>query len=442
MAGQARRRKIHPLVEETAAPDITFNENRAAEILSAGQIEDALMQILEGGIEPLSPAARRMLAMCHMRAKRMDKARVIIDAENRRTPGEPFLLKMLGDWHFLVSDFPKAEYFYERALEKVPDHPDITHDRAVAIASQGRIEDALVGFRKSCTLNPEKADFKHHLAIMLVLAGHEAEGWPLMEARLGVPGVTGNFPRPEAYWKGEPLEGKTIVLRSEQGFGDTFMCLRYLKPIQDMKPAKIYAYCQPEMVTFVDEYCPGVISWQNKAPPPLDFDYHINLMSLPALFPDNRYTVPAVQPTGDAIGVSWFGSPTHKADHLRTVPFERFLPLLDARSDLRWLCAQYGFFQQKPPKVEYFVERCRDWKESAQQFQKELRLLISVDTASAHLAGFLGIPCWLLLPYVPDFRWGMTGEQSWYESVRVYRQTKLMEWGDVFERVMEDLKAL
>lgn len=440
--GQARRRKIHPLADDTAAPDITFNENRASEILSRGQIEDALMQILEGGIDAHSPASRRMLAMCHMRAKRMDQARVIIDAEHRRFPGDPLLLKMLGDWHFLVSDFTRAEHFYARALTKVGDHPDIVHDHAVAVASQGRIEDALVDFRRACALNPEKPDFKHHLAIMLVLAGQEDEGWPLMEARMGVPGVTGNFPRPEAYWKGEPLEGKTLVLRSEQGFGDTFMCLRYLEPILAQKPKKVYFYCQPEMVDFLASYAPGVEPWQNKAPPPMDFDYHVNLMSLPALYPGQYFKVPAVEPAGDGIGISWFGSPTHKADHLRTVPFERFLPMIEARKDLRWLCAQYGFFNQKPPNVEYFVERARGWKESADQFKKHLRLLISVDTASAHLAGFLGIPCWLLLPYVPDFRWGMSGEQKWYASVKLYRQEKLMSWDRVFEQVNEDIKKL
>jgi hypothetical protein len=321
----------------------------------------------------------------------------------------------------------------------------VVHDYAVAEASQGRLEAAIRNFREACELAPGRADFKHHLAIMLVLAGHEAEGWKLMDARLHCPGVTGVFPEPEKYWAGQHLKGKSIVLRTEQGFGDTIHFLRYLKPILEMRPRKVYVYCQPEMVGFVREFHPEVEPWQHKAPPPLDFDYHVNLMSLPQHWPGNYFCVPSkpVAPSADGIAICWFGSPTHKADHLRTVGIDRFVDLMDRHKSKRWLCGGYGLFDKKPQRIEYFIHQCRDWGETAREFQKQVKLIITVDTAIAHLGGFLGIPTWVLLPYVPDFRWGLKGERTpWYASLKLYRQPKLFDWDSVMERVHKDLKAL
>jgi len=338
-----------------------------------------------------------------------------------------------------------AENWYGRALSKIPDHPDIVHDYGVALVSQGKMELGIGEFKRACELAPTRADFWHHLSIMLVLNGKEKEGWAMMEKRLEIPGICGMYPRPEAYWKGEDLAGKTLVLRTEQGFGDTIMFMRYARLIQQQyKPKKMYAFCQPAMVSFVEHFYPYIEGWPNTAPPPMDFDYHINIMSLPNIFPGQHLREPAVMPRGNGIGMCWFGSPTHKADHLRTVGFERFMDMMDSKPGERYLCAAYGFFDQKPDNVDYFITRCRDWKETALVMREELKLMITVDTAIGHLASFLGIPTWFLLPRVPDFRWGFGGDSSckWYESARLYRQSKLFDWDGVFARVKKDLQTV
>ncbi len=438
--GEAKKR--HLLMDETRSVSITaINEARASEILSKGDVEDALRQILTHGIDPASAEAKRMMVMMHMRTKKMDEAKKLLDQLYIDVP-DGLTFKMLGDWHFLVNDFQKSQNWYGRALSKIPNHPDIVHDYAVATVSMGKVDQGIQDFRKACELAPTRMDFKHHLAIMLVLGGYEKEGWEMMEYRMNVPGVVGAFPRPEAYWKGENLAGKTIVLRTEQGFGDTIMFMRYASLIHDQRPKKIYAFCQPAMTRFIEHYYPYVEAWNTTVPPPQDFDYHINLMSLPNVFKDRHIIAPAVPPQGDGIAVCWFGSPTHKADHLRTVGFERFMALMDEFPKERWLCGAYGFFDNKPDNIAYFLHRAKDWLDSAQILRKEVKLVITVDTAIAHLAGFLGIPVWLLLPKVPDFRWGMHGEQKWYESIRTYRCGKVLDWDPVFERVRADLKEL
>jgi hypothetical protein len=335
--------------------------------------------------------------------------------------------------------YEQAEDAYRKAVALSPDSPEIVHDLGVALVSQGRLEEAIEQFRKAVAMAPDRADFHHHLAIMLVLGGHLEEGWREMEWRMHCPGVTGTYPRPETYWKGEDLTGKTIVVRSEQGWGDTIMFARYI-PELTKKAARVYFYCQRAMLRWINRYYPEVIAWPNDCPPPLDFDYHINLMSFPNLFPWQYFAPPAMRRRGDGIGVCWFGSPTHKADHLRTVPIERFEPLAKAYGRNLY-CLGYGRFDNKPPYIDYLIDRCHDWADTA-EFVKNLDLVITVDTAIAHLAGFLGVETWLLLPFVPDFRWGMSGERTpWYDSVKIYRQPKLFDWDSVFARVEKDLAA-
>jgi hypothetical protein len=264
-----------------------------------------------------------------------------------------------------------------------------------------------------------------------------------------VVGVTGTFPFPEKYWRGEPLDGKSIVIRAEQGWGDTIMFSRYF-PWFTARAKKVYFYGQRAMCAFVSHYFPEVQAWPNDVPPPMDHDHHVSIMCFPRLIPEPILAPRKKETNGTGIGFCWYGSPTHKADHLRSVPVETFEPLARAAKQ-KLLSLGYGYFwtmqngipvgHNKPAFCEYLVPRCQDWLETA-NVVKELDLVITVDTAIAHLAGFLGVETWLLLPKVPDFRWGMQGETTkWYPSIRLYRQDQVMDWKPVFERVAKDLEA-
>jgi Tetratricopeptide repeat len=433
---------------------VTISDLSAEQVLTRGQVDDALMMILDRGISPISNSALHLKAIMYLRRGRYEEAASAIRRLHAMAPSAA-TFKMMGDLHYLQCRFPEAEESYRNAMRKAPMDAEIVHDYGVSIVAQGRVEESLEWFKRACDMIPDRPDFHHHYAIMLVLAGHDREGWVEMEWRLKVPGVTGTYPFPERYWNGQPLVGKTIVLRSEQGFGDTIMFARYIEGLRARGAKRIYFYCQQEMVEWVRSEYPDVKPWPNKAPPPIEIDYHVNIMSLPQHFPGEYFTRPRRPLNEDyyyldqhivcgpkrGIGLCWFGSPTHKADHLRTVPIERFFPLREITSE-PWYCVAYGRFDQKPEHIDYIIDECWDWKETADKI-KTLRLIITVDTAIAHLAGHHGVPCWLLLPYVPDFRWGIgPGETTpWYESVRIYRQPKLFDWDSVFERVRADLAA-
>ena len=422
---------------------VGITETRLSAMLGAGQVEDALNEIIMRGEVPKGLQAKQMRAMLVLRRRQLDEAERMIE-ELCRQSQDALSFKMMGDVSFLKTNYEKAEYWYRRSNAKDPANGDVVHDLGVAIVSQGKIEESYQYFRRAIAMRPDAPQFKHHLAIMLVLGGHEREGWNLMESRMDVPGTCGGYPFPERYWHGEEVAGKHIVLRSEQGFGDTIQFMRYANRLRDMGAARITAYCQQAMCTFVEHYYPHVRAYPNVAPPPLDVDYHVNLMSLGLRFMGTYDAPPQIDdPTRDGIGICWFGSPTHLADHLRTVPIERFATLAEAHPEEKWVIAAYGRFEKEmPANFEYYIDDCRDWLETAKKIER-LKLVITVDTAIGHLAASLGVPTWLLLPYVPDFRWGFkqSTRTPWYDAMRLYRQPKLFDWDSVFERVAVDLKG-
>ena len=165
---------------------VSITESRISAMLSAGQVEEALMEILRHGIAPSSIYAKQMRAMCHMRKKEFDKAKEIVNDLVRRSQ-DALSMKMLGDISFLSVEYEEAEKWYRKSLEKVPGEPNVVHDLAVAIVSQGKLDDAIRIFRQACALQPGNPSFRHHLAMMLVLNHQYREGWTLMESRLEIP---------------------------------------------------------------------------------------------------------------------------------------------------------------------------------------------------------------------------------------------------------------
>jgi len=287
-----------------------------------------------------------------------------------------------------------------------------------------------------------------------LLYGELPQGWDLREARLQVPGLT----RPvrtfsEPRWNGEPFPGKTLLLHFEQGFGDTFMFVRYASRVKALG-GRVLLSAQVPLADVVST-CAGldqVIPHGEPLPP---FDLQLSLLSLPQVFRTGLDSIPAEIPYLDVparvpnrkaiaeilaaaagkvrIGLAWSGNPSHDGDRLRSLPVE-------ALPGVAWYSFQVWGEQAAPlANLVPMAPLLENFSDTAYALTG-MDLVLSVDTALAHLAGAMGIPALVLLPFEPDFRWMLHRTDSpWYPTLRLYRQPALHDWSSVIKQVLHDL---
>jgi hypothetical protein len=255
-------------------------------------------------------------------------------------------------------------------------------------------------------------------------------------------------------WSGEDIGGRRLLLHAEQGFGDTIQFARYA-PLAAARGADITLAVQPPLVPLLTGL-PGVAVIADRDPLP-PFDRHCALLSLPRVFATTLDTIPGGVPyiaapadrvaawtprlprDGVRIGLAWSGHPANTKDHERSIPFAQLAPLLavtgtrfvSLQKDVR--AADADAFQQC--SILDLGPDLRDFADTAAVIAR-LDLVITVDTAVAHLAGAMGKPVWVLLPRTPDFRWLIDRDTSpWYPSARLFRKAGADGWGAVIARV-------
>jgi hypothetical protein len=260
------------------------------------------------------------------------------------------------------------------------------------------------------------------------------------------------FPGP--CWNGESLAGRTIALHAEQGYGDTFQFVRYASLVARAAGKTVLQV--PASVADLVQGLPGVRVVVQGEPLPR-FDFHCPLMSLPRAFGTRLETIPADVPylrapaeritkwarrlggkTARRIGLVWSGRPEQQNDRNRSVGVAGLLPLLEA-----WGCAFYGLQKAAsgplPGGLTHLGGEFEDFADTAAVISL-MDLVISVDTSVAHLAGAMGAPVWLLLPYAADWRWLQDRSDSpWYPTARLFRQARPGDWESVTREVLEAL---
>ncbi|CEK20012.1 tetratricopeptide repeat protein [Chthonomonas calidirosea] len=363
--------------------------------------------------------------------------------------------------------FHEAIAAYEHALDLAPNMAEAYNMLGNAWRALGIIDKAERCYRQAVSLKPESAEFRVNRGLTALLQGRYEEGFADFERRFALAAVhLPPLPRGRP-WHGEPLRGRTLLVRFEGGFGDTLHFLRYLTPIR-AAGARVLLECQPELARLLS-WCAdadAVISAVRPNPPSEPFDFHVSLLSLPyhlwKTHGSLSQSVPYIKAPpklerawrekltqksdGLRVGVVWAGNPYYPNDKKRSCPIERFSSLFEV--------AEAAFYSlQKGGASEYAQPILRQW--GVQDLSQELRdfadtaaaiaaldLVISVDTAVAHLAGAMGKPVWVLLPFSPDWRWGMTGGTTvWYPSMRLFRQTQRDDWQGVLEQVADQLRA-
>ena len=360
---------------------------------------------------------------------------------------------------------------YRTAIQLTPgasdsQRTDAHNNLGRALRDAGQIEESVAASKTALQLKPDHPDAHFNYAMTLLLKGDLTAGWPEYEWRSRCkefPSAYRQCPRPR--WAGENLRGRTILLHAEQGLGDTLQFIRYA-PLVAQRGARVVVACQPPLQRLLQNMH-GVHQWLTQGQPVPHVDFYCPLLSLPLAFETTLdsipSTVPYIKPETDAVqrwqerlakipakrrvGLVWAGNPDHKNDHNRSISLNALSPLTAAgnNGDVRFFSLQKGSgaSQSKtPPQGMPFT----DWTEDLTDFadtaalMANLDLIITVDTAVAHLAGAMGKPTWVLLPFAPDWRWLVERDDSpWYPTMRLFRQQSPGDWKRVINKLSASL---
>ena len=372
------------------------------------------------------------------------------------TPGDAEALLNCGNAHADLDQIDRAEQHLRRAVACDPGLVEAHVSLGHLLAGRGMLPEAVGACAQAIALQPDCAAAHWNQGVAHLLGGELAAGWAKYEWRKRhFPGSFTTRPGPQ--WDGGALDGRSILVVAEQGCGDTIQFARYL-PLLARRGARVTLQCAAPMVPLLGAI-PGVAACARGTRP--EYDCWADQMSLPLLFGTTLSTIPSPAgylkpdparaakwaqrlPAGLRVGLVWAGNPLHSNDRRRSMPASALGPVVAAgRSAL--VSLQVGPRARDVSKmfgVTDYSGRLTDWSETAAAVSV-MDLVITVDTAVAHLAGALGVPVWLMLPYAPDWRWMLGREDSpWYAGMRLFRQGSPGDWAGVAGRVATALAAI
>lgn len=352
----------------------------------------------------------------------------------------------------------EAEVCHRQALAIQPNYAEAHSNLGSTLIDQGRVGEALASYRRALKISPDFAQAHWNESMCKLLTGAFDDGWKQYEWRWKTETFRASrrhFAQP--LWLGhEPLQGMTILLHAEQGLGDTIQFCRYAKLIAD-KGATVILQVPPALTTLLTGLA-GVdlLAADGDALPP--YDFHCPLLSLPLACGTRLLSIPADVPylyadppivktwrdklaaaSAPRIGVAWAGNPLHQHDYRRSIPAAEFLEITNDQSQFYCLQKEMNPVDQAilnaRSDIYCFGDQLHDFADTAAVIEL-MDLVITVDTAVAHLAAAMGKPVWILLPFQPDWRWLAEREDSpWYPTVRLFRQPAIGDWKSVLKNV-------
>lgn len=418
-------------------------------------------------LAPDYPEAHNNLGLTQYEHGRVAEAENSFRGALRLRPEYPGALMNLGTALQSLNRLPEAEGCYRQALALGAPPAKVLNNVGLLLQELGRSAEAEEACRQALAHAPGQPDARTNLALILLLRGAFEEGWREYEARWQVASMADaarRFPQPQ--WTGEqPLAGRTILLHAEQGFGDTLQFCRYA-PLVAEKGARVLLESQAALCRIMGSL-PGVAAVIPAGEPLPPFDLHCPLMSLPLAFGTMLETIPARVPylradplaaaswrarlaplPGRRVGLVWGGSsrlgqPHATAiDRRRSIPLEALAPLARVPG-ISFVSLQLGppAAQAPPPGVRLHdpTRELADFADTAALIEG-LDLVISVDTAVAHLAAALGKPVWMLNRFDTCWRWLLGRDDSpWYPTLRQFRQPAAGDWATPVAALAEAL---
>jgi tetratricopeptide (TPR) repeat protein len=427
--------------------------NRGSALLSLNRPADALATfeaLLR--LDPRNGDALMNRGVAKANLARQEEALADFDAALTLTPGHPNILYNRGNTLLALDRPVEALADFDRALGAMPEHPRAWNNRGRALQQLNRYAEAVQCFDRSLALKKGDADAQSNRALSLLTLGDLHEGFKAYEARwkrTGMADTRRGYNKP--LWLGEfPLGNKTILLTAEQGLGDTIQFARYA-PVLARNGTKVALEVQPELKALLSGIN-GVSVCVARGEPLPPYDLHIPLGSLPLALRTDATNIPADIPylqadtaliekwkeklgalPGKRVAFAWAGQANHANDRNRSIDLKLLKPLLalegisfvsiqrELRGDDSALLASYA-------NITHVGGNLNDMADTAAVLAMS-DLVISVDTSVVHLAGAMARPAWVMLPFAPDWRWGLTNESSaWYPQVRLFRQPSLGDW--------------
>jgi len=433
-------------------------------LIRGGRAEAALEPLGRArALDPAFPDAAYNHAVALGELERWEEALAAYDQVLRLDAGNARAWNNRGNVLQKLERWAEAATSYERALALHPDHAEALYNRGLVLLTLGRAREALDSIARSVAIAPANADAQWTRSIVHLLLGEFEPGWRLHEWRWKtrqMAHLARGFREP--LWLGaERLDGRTILLHADQGFGDTIQMARYA-PMVEAAGAEVVLEVPPQLRRLMTSLSPTIRVVARQAPPPA-FDVQCPLGSLPLAFGTTVETVPAAHAylhaasddislwkdrmgagTRPRIGLAWSGNPNQQRDRERSIPFATLAPLLDPRFEWHALQTDFRAGEEDAARaagVHIWREALRDFADSA-ALAANLDLVISVDTSVAHLAGATGRPAWILVMWMPEYRWMLErADTPWYASARLFRQPAAGDWPATLAEVRRALDA-
>ncbi len=372
----------------------------------------------------------------------------------RMRPDEPGLRLGMANASKLLGDFSSAESHLEDELEVCPESVNAAINLGWLLEEQNRIPEALVQYRKAMYYNLNDANLRWNHGLVCLALGDYSRGWRDYEYRW----VARNKQKPEynsPAWNGDALGEKTLLLHTEQGFGDSIMFYRFAHKLAEAG-SNLILHCQPALKRLFSSQSSNVTVLDTNMAPPAH-DVHASLMSLPFLMEldkeeelclpkniTNQYKsvidLDSTDLSNKKIAITWTSQIGSETGEKKSIPYSKFKQLFDVPN-----CEFYSV-QINSEATAIAEMNCRsnvhnleksihDFKDTA-DLLSSMDLVISVDTAVAHLSGTLEIPTWVILPFAADWRWRIhRADSPWYPTMRLFRQKSAGNWDTVLEEV-------
>lgn len=431
-----------------------------------GSLAEAAQSFIRAiNAQPRFPLPLNNLGLLYFTLGRLDEAESLYRRALDCKPEFPAALNNLGNVLYSKGSFEESIPFFRKALVLRPTYSNALNNLGNALRNIGRLSEAIAAFEQAITLGGNNPDFHFNLSMALLAAGRFDQGWRAFESRWETPQFANlRFNTHKPLWKGETTEGRTLLIRAEQGFGDTLQFCRYA-PLTAERGLHVILEVQPALVKLLTTLTGvGQVVAQGDDLP--DFDSYCPMMSLPLAFKTRFDTVPASVPYLSVhakdkaawrkrltdknkgtlrVGLAWAGqsrlhSPDLAAvDRRRSLAVDLLAPIIDSEGIQFYSLQKDGAPAPKEFGLINFMDKCKDFYETA-AFVCNLDLVISVDTAVAHCAGALGKPVWVLNRFDACWRWMEHRDTSpWYPTLRLFRQPSPGDWHSVVLRVKQEL---